>query len=109
LVINASESSQKGVDLFGTRDQVDLNDDELWHSISPSPHFEQFMLFSRFKDFQRFLPAIFVDEIRAQDDPWYQFSMAVDDFNKIHRSRVVCSKWIVADETMCAWRPRTTA
>ena len=105
LIIGASEFSQKEVDLFGSRDQVDIDDDDLWNSISPSPHFEQFMPFSRFKDFQRFLPAIFVKERKAQDDPWYQFSMAVDDFNEICRSRVVCSKRIVADETMCAWRP----
>ena len=109
LIIGAAEFSQKGVDLFGLRDQVDLDDDELWHSISPSPHFEQYMPYSRFKDFRRFLPAIFVDEMKKETDPWYQFSSAVDDFNEIHRSRVVCSWWIVADETMCAWRPRTTA
>jgi hypothetical protein len=109
LIIGAAEFSQKGVDLFGLRDQVDLDDDELWHSISPSPHFEQYMPYSRFKDFRRFLPAIFVDEMKKETDPWYQFSSAVDDFNEIRRSRVACSRWIVADETMCAWRPRTTA
>jgi hypothetical protein len=93
--------------LFGSIDQIDFDDDELWHSISPSPHFEQFMSFSRFKDFWIFLPAIFVDESKVQDNPWYQFSMTVDDFNEICRSRVVCLKWIVASKIMCAWRPRT--
>jgi hypothetical protein len=108
LIIGAAEFSQKGVDLFGVRDQFDLDDEESWHSISASPHFEQYMPFGRYKDFQRFLPAIFVDETKAETDPWYQFSMAIDVFNEICRSRVVCSHWVVVDESMCAWKPRTT-
>jgi hypothetical protein len=48
LIIGASEFSLKGVDLFGVKDQIDLDDDVLWHSISASPHFEH-----RFKDFQQ--------------------------------------------------------
>jgi hypothetical protein len=46
------------------------------------------------KDFWRFLPAVFVDEMKAETNPWYQVSMAIDDFNEICRSRVVCS-WVV--------------
>jgi len=54
LIIGASEFSLKGVDLFGVKDQIDLDDDVLWHSISASPHFKQYMTFNRFKDFRRF-------------------------------------------------------
>jgi hypothetical protein len=67
------------------------------------------MPFSRFKDFRRFLPEIHVDESKKESDPWYQFSGAVGEFNFIRQTRVKCSSWICADESMCAWRPRTTA
>jgi hypothetical protein len=109
LIIGSSEFSQKGVDLFGSSREEDDVDDDYWHSISTNPHFEQYMPFSRFKDFRRFLPFIFVNEDKKDTDPWYQFSDAIDEFNEIRSSRLACSQWIVADETMCAWRPRTTA
>ena len=63
----------------------------------------------RFKDFRRFLPAIYADESKKETDPWYQFSGAIDEFNVIRQARVECSRWISADESMSAWRPRTTA
>ena len=40
LIIGAAEFSQKGVDLFGSKN-VELDDEDVWHSISTSPHFEQ--------------------------------------------------------------------
>ena len=43
LIIGAAEFSQKGVDLFGNKELTDEDDDDLWHSISASPHFEQYM------------------------------------------------------------------
>jgi hypothetical protein len=54
LLIGAAEFSLKGVDLFCVKDQINLDDDELRHSISACPHFEQYMPFNRFKDFGRF-------------------------------------------------------
>jgi hypothetical protein len=110
LIIGASEFSQKGVELFCGK-KPDEDDDELeqWPSISAAPHFEQYMAFSRFKDFWRFLPSIFADESVKEKDPWWEFSGAIDEFNYIRNTKVVCSQWISADETMCAWRPRTTA
>ncbi len=108
LIIGAEEFSQKGVDLFGSKN-VELDDEDVWHSISTSPHLEQYMAFSRFKDFRRFLPAIYSDESKKDTDPWYQFSGAIDEFNLIRNTKFVCSKWSCADESMCSWRPRTTA
>jgi hypothetical protein len=67
------------------------------------------MAFSCFKDFRRFLPSIYVDESRKENDVWWEFSGAVDEFNVIRRNKAICSNWISADETMSAWRPRTTA
>jgi hypothetical protein len=40
------------VDLFGSKELTDEDNDDLWHSISASPHFEQYMPFSRFKEFR---------------------------------------------------------
>jgi hypothetical protein len=83
LLIGAAEFSQKGVDLFNIKDDVQ-DDDDIWQSIRPSPHFEQYMSFSRFKDFQRFLPDIYTDDASEEEiNPWYQFSPAVEEFNEI--------------------------
>jgi hypothetical protein len=87
-------------------DDADIDD---WPSISPSPTFEQFMAFSRFKDFCRFFPSIYPDKSRKETDIWWQFSGAVDEFNLIRTTKLTCSHWISVDESMCAWRPRTTA
>jgi len=67
------------------------------------------MPFRRFKDFLRFLPSTFVNEHKKETDPWYQFSVAIGEFNEIRLSKSVCSQWIVTDKNMCAWRPRNTA
>jgi hypothetical protein len=69
LLIGAAEFFQKGVQLFSISHSSTASDDddegpgaEYWPSIYPSPHFEQYMSFSRFKDFRRLLPCIWVDE-----------------------------------------------
>jgi len=110
LLIGAAEFSQKGVDLFGgKKGDQDEDDFDEWPSISPSPAFEQYMAFSRFKDFRRFFPAIYADKSRKETDVWWEFSGAIEEFNKIRTTKLTCSHWISADESMCAWRPRTTA
>ena len=110
LLIRVSEFSQKGVDLFrGKKGDQDEDDFDEWPSISPSPAFEQYMAFSRFKDFRRFFPAIYADKSRKETDVWWEFSGAIEEFNKIRTTKLTCSHWISADESMCAWRPRTTA
>jgi hypothetical protein len=108
LLVGAAEFSQKGVDLFGSK-STEEDEEEVWHSISTSPHIEQYMAFSRFKDFWRIFPKIYSDESKKDTDPWYQFSGAIEEFNLICNTNVVCSPWICADETMYSWRPRTTA
>ncbi len=54
-MIGAAEFSSKDVKLFSTRDQGYDDDDnvgDVWRSISLSPQFEQYISFSRFKDFR---------------------------------------------------------
>ena len=41
-------------------------------------------------------------------DPWWAFSSAVDDFNQIRNNIITSSCTKVLDETMSAWRPRTS-
>jgi hypothetical protein len=50
LIIGAAEIRQKGVDYFSTKDTGDKDDVDVWHSIGMSPHFEQYMAFSRLED-----------------------------------------------------------
>jgi hypothetical protein len=82
---------------------------EYWPSICPSPQFEQYMSFSRFKEFRSLLPCIWIDEARKENDPWYKFSAAMDEFNEIRKMRVKTSQWICCDESMSTWKPRKTA
>jgi len=111
IIIGAADFSQKGVDLFSVKNIDDDDEDDLqqWQSISLSPQLEQYMAFSRLKVFRRFLPLIFAGESKKVSDPWWPFSGAVEEFNLIRSTKVICSPWISIDETMCAWRSRTTA
>jgi len=90
-------------------DDDDDGDNDVWPSLCQDPHFEQFMPFSRWKDLRCFCPEIFADAAKKETDPWYQFSLAIDEFNSICQSELVCSQWISIDETMSAWKPRKTA
>lgn len=111
LLIAAAEFSHNGKDLFKRGDQkkIDCNDKENWDSLVSHPSFDNHMSYSRFKEFRRFLPEIWVNEAAKDEDPWYKFSSAIDDFNDIRRTSITTSRWKVADESMSAWRPRTTA
>ena len=111
LLIAAAEFSQNGKELFRKTDQKYLDGDykENWMSMVSHPGFDQFMSYSRFKEFRRFLPEIWVNEAVKDVDPWNKFSAAIDEFNNIWRTSIRCSRWKVVDESMSAWRPRTTA
>jgi hypothetical protein len=87
LLIAAAEFSQTGKELFSNGDQKsDDNDKENWMSLVPHPSFEQFMSYSRFKDFRRFFPEIWVNETTKDSDPWYKFATAINEFNTIRRN-----------------------
>ncbi len=44
---------------------IEEEDEDVWHSVSVSPYFEQDMAFNRFKDFRSLLTAIFSDKIKT--------------------------------------------
>jgi len=74
------------------------------------PQFDNNMKFYRFKDFRHFLPLVFHSaELKELGDPWWQFEDAILQFNNNRRLRVQSFPWLVVDESMSAWRPRTTA
>jgi hypothetical protein len=107
ILIGAAEFAQRGCDLFSTKDSAD--EDELWPTLCGEPHFEKYMSFYRWKEFKRFLPFIYKDESRKDTDPWWEFVLAVEEFNQIRSSKLIGSQWISVDETMSAYRPRKTA
>ncbi len=109
MLIGAAEFAKRSCDLFGVRDQKEEDDDDAWTSLCPQPHFEMFMPFGRFKDIRACFPCIYADHELEDKDPWYMFCSAVDEFNDIRRRILLDSKWITADESMSAWRPRKTA
>ncbi len=110
IIIGVAEFAKRGSDLFAVKDQGGEEDEgDVWALLCHEPHIEKFMPFSRWKDFRRFFPEIFVDDEKKKSDPWYQFSSAVDEFNEIRKSELCGSLWISIDETMCAWKPRKTA
>jgi hypothetical protein len=107
ILIGAAEFAQRWCDLFSTKDSAD--EDELWPTLCGEPHFEKYMSFYRWKEFKRFLPFIYKDESRKDTDPWWEFVLAVEEFNQIRSSKLIGSQWISVDETMSAYRPRKTA
>ena len=77
LIIGAAEFSQQGKELFSNTDKKELEDDNDLYlsSMVPHPNFQQFMSYSRFKDFRRFLPNIWWDEeMKENGDEWWKFS-----------------------------------
>jgi len=112
MILNtgAAEVSYSGRKCFTPKKTKKSSNDPIeFQSISvPQPHFENYMSYCRFKELRRVMPLMWVDYSKKGTDPWYRISAAVDDFNTIRKERLKCSKWISVDESMIAWRPRTT-
>jgi hypothetical protein len=83
-------------------------EDEAFLSIVPPANFCKWMKLYRFKHFRTFVTAIWEDATTKETDPWWQFEPAVKEFNNLRQERVVSAVWEIVDETMSAWRPRTT-
>jgi hypothetical protein len=104
LLIGATDCADRGRSLW---EQAD-DDDEAWHSIATCTNFSPFMKLYQFKQFRQFIPRIWKEEEKAKKDPWWQFRSAVENFNQIQKNNVLSSEKCVLDETMSAFRPRTT-
>ena len=87
--------------------------EKLWDRLEPegygrkidmSPYIKQHC----FKEIKKYIPYLFSKEEDKQHDPWWQFASAIDAYNE-NRSETLCSSLTkIFDETMSAFRPRTT-
>lgn len=67
------------------------------------------MSHSRFKAIKVLIRFAFYDHNLAESDPYFPVSSLVDDFNDNRKKTVAASIDIIVDESMCSFRPRTTA
>ena len=105
LLIGASCFCQSGSMLFGGSQK---ESDELWDTVVQKAKFDRYMKLYRFKEFRFFLPKMFEQPLEKDYDPWWAFSSAISDFNEIRNSHIT-SSWVKSlDESMSAWRPRTS-
>jgi len=82
---------------------------EEWTSMFPHPEFDKIMKLYWWKDFCHFLPFAFQNlNLKAKDDLRWKFHGTVEAFNNNRYDKIQISLWLIIDETMSAWRPRTT-
>ena len=83
--------------------------EELFVSLEPTAEFEKYMRDYRFREWRTFLPQFYRDNQLKDEDPWWQFIRAVEEFNRNRLELLNPSNHLCIDESMSAWRPRTTA
>jgi hypothetical protein len=62
---------------------------------------------NRFNQIRRYIPFLWARK-PTENDPWWQFSAAVEAFNENRQNSVLASFLKTMDESMSAFRPRTT-
>ena len=80
----------------------DNNVQDNWITIEPNAYFNRWMAEYRFKEFRQFIPTIYEDVSRKQNDPWWRFSSGVDQFNLNRLKYIVPSNHMTMDELMSA-------
>jgi hypothetical protein len=100
LIIAARSQNIKGRNLFVAPKERSL--------FKQYPEFSRIMTRHRFEELKKHCTAICMDDDSAATDPWYKFRRFVEAFNENRRRTVITSKSIVIDESMSAFRPRTT-
>lgn len=86
---------------------------DVWDTKEPEGYgrkvnMSQYMMKYRFEQIKSYIPFLFANEQRRGEDPWWQFSEAVEEYNKNRQNTVLASSLKVFDESMSAYRPRTT-
>jgi hypothetical protein len=108
IFIGAAEFGVQGINLWKEGDKIGGEDEE-WATMIPHPEFDKILKLYRWKEFRHFLPFAFQEpNLKLKDDPWWKFDGAIEAFNSNRYKRVQSSQWLVMDESMSAWRPRTT-
>ena len=110
IMISTAGCADRGAVLWNSNGHASrrAEDDVMWESVVPKVTFDNYMKAYRFKEFRKFLPCIWEDSTLENSDPWWQFVSAISEFNSRRRSVMITSKWKVFDESMSAYRPRTT-
>ena len=97
----ASLEGKKGSELWqdeketeGYRSQIDMS---------------RHMTLYRHKQIRRFFHYLFSNEEKKATDPWWQVSGGIEEFNRTRKKMVQPGNVMVIDESMSAFRPRTTA
>ena len=62
----------------------------------------KYMTHTRLQEIKGYIKYLFQDEARKGHDPWWQFSKAVEDFNKNRKNTVLSSFLKTFDESMSA-------
>jgi len=105
LMIGAAEYGGRGSQLW--EGQADCCGREKWESLLPDPNFDGIMKQYRFKDFRHFFPFAFKSEtLKNNNDPWWEFAEAVNEFNNNRKTKLKLPKWLIIDESMSSWKPR---
>jgi hypothetical protein len=109
-MIGTAEFGRRGNQLWTESNGHNQGEEaEVWESMISEPRFDQYMKHYRFEDFRRFLPLAFqCEKLKEKGDPWWQFQWAIAEFNPLRADRIFHSSWVAFDESMSAWRPRTT-
>jgi hypothetical protein len=69
--------------------------------------FARFMTRNRFEILKSYAPILW-EGAKDLNDPWYRFRPAVTAFNENRQRTINYSQVVTIDESMCAWKPRTT-
>jgi hypothetical protein len=108
VFIGAAEFGIQGMNLWREGDQVGQEVEE-WQSMVPHPEFDKIIKLYRWKECRAFLPYAFQSQkLKDENDPWWRFEGAIQEFNNNRFDRIQIARWLCIDESMSAWRPRTT-
>ena len=89
-------------------------DGEIWDSTTrhegevPICDYTKDMTRARFKAIRSVMPWLFADMDKEGTDPWFQITKGIEGFNRNRMEKVWASFTKVVDESISAFRPRTT-
>ena len=108
IILGAADCLDKGNALFKTKKEESAPC-TLWHSIAPKMDFSNYLSLSRFKQFRSILAHQWQDSEKFnENDPWWRFQKAIDEFNAIRKKFLTLGNITCLDESMVAWKPQTT-
>ena len=68
----------------------------------------RYMNITRFCAIKKYIPIMFADETRKEEDPWWQIVKAFEDFNDNRKRTIAASSLKTLDELISAYCPQTT-